>query len=294
MQIVEVRVCSENGEVCDTVAALNSAALVRVTSRNAGAIAADYTLTLSNCTYPAQPVPAQSVALAPDETKQVTFQVPPSSPQACPVWLLRLALDSAGAHTTARLQLYMTAADGAESAECTIDMLDSQSDITDTKQLNFVVNATVTDSLALSDGTREGLTGGDSGHRSCSDKCGGSMFNLVCFWWNSCKEELAKSIALIVGLLVFGAANARPHQRLHCMCCARHARSVAITWYVVTEVNSCAAKQLGNEFLLSSWCAYRPRACVRNSAWILLLDPDLALQPTSTQTRTETSRAHTK
>lgn len=75
MQIVEARVCSRNGEVCDSVAALNSAALVRVACKNAGAIAADYTLTLSNCTYPAQPVPAQSVALAPAETKELTFQV---------------------------------------------------------------------------------------------------------------------------------------------------------------------------------------------------------------------------
>lgn len=100
----------------------------------------------------------------------------------------------------------MTAAEAADSAACTIDMLDSQGDVTDSKQLHFVVNATATDSLALSDGTRESLTGGDSGHTSCADKCGGGMFNLVCFWWNSCKEELAKAIGLIVGLLVFGAA----------------------------------------------------------------------------------------
>ena len=74
VQIVEARVCSLNGKVCDSVAALNSAALVRVTSKNVGAIAADYTLTLSNCSYPAQPVPAQSLALAPEETEELTFE----------------------------------------------------------------------------------------------------------------------------------------------------------------------------------------------------------------------------
>jgi hypothetical protein len=103
------------------------------------------------------------------------------------------------------VQLYMTAANQAGNATCTVDMLDSQGDVTDTAQVRFSVNATVTDTVAVSDGTRESLGGGDSGHRTCQEKCGNGIFNMLCFYWNNCKEQLAKAFAVISSSIIIGA-----------------------------------------------------------------------------------------
>lgn len=75
MQLVSARICNLAGTVCDTVAALNSAALVTVVGENIGALDADYTVSLGNCTYPTQPIAAQSVALSPGEQKSLAFEV---------------------------------------------------------------------------------------------------------------------------------------------------------------------------------------------------------------------------
>ena len=69
-------------------------------------------------------------------------------------------------------------------------MLDSQGELTDTRQILFSVNATATDSLSVSDGTRESLTGGDDGSVSCSQRCG-NAFALLCFYLKGCNSELA-------------------------------------------------------------------------------------------------------
>lgn len=82
MQIVSVRVCNAARTVCDSVAALNSAALVMVVVRNTGAVAAEYTLSFGNCSHPTQPVPAQSLTLDASETAEVRFEVCPAPPTA--------------------------------------------------------------------------------------------------------------------------------------------------------------------------------------------------------------------
>jgi hypothetical protein len=105
------------------------------------------------------------------------------------------------------MQLYMTATEGAESAACTMDMLNSQGDVTDSAQVQFTVNATVTDPIAVSDGTREALSRGDSGHRTCQDKCGNGMFNLLCFYWNSCKGQMAKAIGIVLSAFILGVCK---------------------------------------------------------------------------------------
>lgn len=138
MQVVSARVCNQDGTVCDVAAALNSVVLVQVVAKNIGAIAADYTMGLGNCSYPAQPVPAQALALEALQEQPLVFQ------------------------------MYLTAPEGTEEAVCSVTMLDSQGEVTDEREVRFQVNATDTDELAVSDGTREALDGGDSGHRSCS------------------------------------------------------------------------------------------------------------------------------
>jgi Male gamete fusion factor len=75
VQILSARVCNQNGTVCDTAAALNSVVLVAVVAQNVGAIDADYTATLGNCTYATQQVPAQSLSLAAGAQDSVVFQV---------------------------------------------------------------------------------------------------------------------------------------------------------------------------------------------------------------------------
>lgn len=75
MQLVSARVCSQDGTVCDSAAALNSVMLVTVICKNIGVIAASYTVSIGNCTYPAQTVPAQSLSLAANDEKSLVFQV---------------------------------------------------------------------------------------------------------------------------------------------------------------------------------------------------------------------------
>ena len=43
--------------------------------KNVGFLAASYTTTLDNCTYPIIPVAAQSLSLASNETAEVRFEV---------------------------------------------------------------------------------------------------------------------------------------------------------------------------------------------------------------------------
>jgi hypothetical protein len=87
------------------------------------------------------------------------------------------------------MQLFMASGSKAPEANCTVDLLDSQGSVTDTKVLRFSVNATSVDDIAVSDGTREALSQGDSNApRACASKCG--MFNIVCLWWRGCTREL--------------------------------------------------------------------------------------------------------
>jgi hypothetical protein len=57
------------------VFALNSAALVTVKVKNVGVISASFTATLGNCSYPASPVPAQSLSMQANQEKDVIFEV---------------------------------------------------------------------------------------------------------------------------------------------------------------------------------------------------------------------------
>lgn len=75
MQVVSARVCNAAGTVCDSVAALNSAALVTLVVRNTGAVPASYTVSFGLCSHPAQPVPAQALAIDAGETAQTVFEV---------------------------------------------------------------------------------------------------------------------------------------------------------------------------------------------------------------------------
>lgn len=74
---MSARVCNAAGTVCDSVAALNSAALVVLVVRNTGAVAAEYTVTFGDCSHPTQPVPAQSVTIAAGDTAELRFEVLP-------------------------------------------------------------------------------------------------------------------------------------------------------------------------------------------------------------------------
>jgi hypothetical protein len=102
------------------------------------------------------------------------------------------------------LQVYLTAPEGSKNASCLAEMFDSQGELTDSRVVLFSVNATVTDSLSVSDGTRESLTGGDSNSMTCTQRCG-NAFALLCFYLKGCKSELAKAIGLIFFLMFVGA-----------------------------------------------------------------------------------------
>lgn len=80
---MSARVCNLDGTVCDVAVALNSALLVTIVGKNIGAIAASYTLTLGNCSYPSQPVPAQSLSLAPDAEQALVFEARPTLAPLC-------------------------------------------------------------------------------------------------------------------------------------------------------------------------------------------------------------------
>jgi hypothetical protein len=95
----------------------------------------------------------------------------------------------------------MTAPDAAPAANCTLELLDSQGDVTDMAIVTFSVNATVTDLVPVSDGTRDALTGGDNGNstaRTCKERCG-SMFNVLCLYWKGCTSELTGAIGIVLG-----------------------------------------------------------------------------------------------
>ena len=104
--------------------------------------------------------------------------------------------------------MFVTAANASADASCTAVMLDSQAVETDRLQVNFSVNATVTDAAVISDGTREALDGGDSGHRTCTERCGGPL-SVMCFYWNGCNAELGKALLYIA--LIIGAGVLTPH-----------------------------------------------------------------------------------
>jgi hypothetical protein len=66
------------------------------------------------------------------------------------------------------------------------------------------VNATTTDERPVSDGTREALGPGDSGHKSCRQRCG-SLLNVVCLYWKGCKKEVITVLLTIVVGSILGA-----------------------------------------------------------------------------------------
>lgn len=101
------------------------------------------------------------------------------------------------------VQVYMASSDGAAQANCTIDLFDSQGQVTDTEVLSFVVNATVFESLPdpmAPPAVRTTESFSPSAVVSCIEKCG--MFNAVCLWWRGCTGELAKLFGGIAGGLI--------------------------------------------------------------------------------------------
>lgn len=94
----------------------------------------------------------------------------------------------------------MTTAEAASEANCTAVMFDSQNAITAEAMVEFGVNATVVDDLAVSDGTREDLSSdGTAGSATCRDTCG--LVNVPCMIWRRCGSELAQLAGACIGVL---------------------------------------------------------------------------------------------
>jgi hypothetical protein len=111
------------------------------------------------------------------------------------------------------LQVYFADSVAAD-ANCTAALFNAAEALLDTFVVAFRVNATITDGLAVSDGTREALGSGDNGQLSCTKRCG-SWFNLICLYWKGCNKELATVLVLCALVPTLGAA---PLQRL----CFKH------------------------------------------------------------------------
>lgn len=226
-QIVSARMCSANDAVCDSAAALNSAALIKVRCvrasefvahlftdwgasdacrvharpgqgarrarhrrhvqvdvQNTGAISADFTVTVGECSYPATEVPAQSLALRADEVRRIVFQISFADSRA------------------------------EAEANCTTSLFSAADALLDIYVVSFSVNATTTDSIPISDGVRDSLGPGDNGSRSCVERCG-SWLNVVCLYFKGCTKELTVVAVAIVTVPVLGAARASSF-RLRC------------------------------------------------------------------------------
>jgi hypothetical protein len=115
------------------------------------------------------------------------------------------------------MQVYMTQSDAVVSVNCTIDLIDSQSQITDTDVLMFSVNATVFEPLPdpLPPPEQKTVeTFSPPVVATCIDACG--MFNAACLWWKGCTRELVKMFGGIVGGLV---GRATPCSRFRCTTC---------------------------------------------------------------------------
>eukprot|EP00892_Ulva_mutabilis_P000250 jgi/Ulvmu1/10225/UM060_0025.1 len=196
-KIVSGRVCNAAGTVCDSVAALNSGALVMLVVLNTGAVAASYTVSFGVCSHPAQPVPAQTVAIDAGDSARITFE------------------------------FYMTTAAAATDANCTATLYDSQNEVTDEAVVRFSINATAVDGVAVSDGTREDLTGdGMSESQSCRDRCG--PVNIPCLIWRRCGAELATVLGTCVGVLLL-------------VCCCCYASRRGMLGWAVSALTPCSA-----------------------------------------------------
>ena len=99
------------------------------------------------------------------------------------------------------VQFYMTTADAAAEANCTVTLYDSQNTVTDEAVVVFSVNATVVDDQAVSDGTREELTDDDMPERrNCRDRCG--LVNVPCMIWRRCGSALATLLGSCIAMLL--------------------------------------------------------------------------------------------
>lgn len=106
-------------------------------------------------------------------------------------------------------QVSLATTEAKNDTSCWVDVLDSQNVVTDSKQVFFSVLATTFDNLAVSDGVRESLNGGDSGSVTCLQRCG-SIFSFWCLQLKGgCSSEIARGVATIVCSLVLGATSTR-------------------------------------------------------------------------------------
>lgn len=75
LQITTTVVCNAARTECNNVAELGSPSKVVVGVRNTGSLREDFVTTLSNCSHPTIPVPAQLFPLDANETTDVYFEV---------------------------------------------------------------------------------------------------------------------------------------------------------------------------------------------------------------------------
>lgn len=88
--------------------------------------------------------------------------------------------------------------------------------------MTFDVNATAVDDLAVSDGTRDNLTGDSmAASTSCRDACG--LVNVVCLIWRRCGAELAQLIGAFIGVML-----TRAHPDSGAVCCCHGSTDPAV------------------------------------------------------------------
>lgn len=109
---------------------------------------------------------------------------------------------------------------------CTIDLFDSQGEVTDTRVLSFSVNATVYDPLPdplPPPAVKSTENFSPPAVVSCIEKCG--MFNAVCLWWRGCTGEIAKLFGGIAGGLIGRAAPSLALAYSHCVAAPKYSQN---------------------------------------------------------------------
>nr|BAO57178.1 generative cell specific-1 [Gonium pectorale]BAO57179.1 generative cell specific-1 [Gonium pectorale] len=173
-KISGARVCRFGDTSCGGFEAGASRGYVRANLTNTGRLAADFTLTLSNCSANVRPVEARALALPPNATAALE---PP-------------------------MELYVEDTAAAPNRTCWLTLYDAAGGVTDTFLLSFYTNATQYDPRVTGgyNGTGDGA-GVRKNDTDCSTTCNNPV-DIFCFVTRRCWSKLGRLVGVVGGALL--------------------------------------------------------------------------------------------
>ncbi|KAL4437103.1 hypothetical protein ABPG75_004242 [Micractinium tetrahymenae] len=169
--IESVQVCTFDGKFCGGFESLATRGYLLVDVKNTGYVAADFTVTVVNCTAGIRPIVAQRAGIMSQSSRRFQFEI------------------------------YMET-DQATNSSCSVLVKDSLGDSAASQAFSFYTNATDYGTVPDQSDLGGKVTGPGNGTSSESEWCKTvcpNVFDVKCAAVKGCAAQLAKGIAAIVG-----------------------------------------------------------------------------------------------